>query len=263
MVRCELTLSGAPSCRLLPGCLWGFSCLGDRYVVFVGLFWYWCCCRFDVVDFDFVVNCMLVSQKRLILILSYLILSPHPPHPRNNKQTHTIMQKTIHWAKIDPHIGYKDGDVSIYQYSLLSLYWRIYEFWEFQRRWWKKKTIVAFVQYIRQISLTGRGGKACDIMGKHRNAHFHVLRVYHGNIYMTVLRQYRRIYLCANFFYAIWNGVTSTDMYLPTIRHFKWRKIFHILICQLVRHFKWHKLVYIHVRLSMLAIWNSIIRVGA
>ena len=38
----ELNLSGAPSRRGLPGCLWGFPCLVDRYVVFVDSVWYIC-----------------------------------------------------------------------------------------------------------------------------------------------------------------------------------------------------------------------------
>ena len=36
VIRCELTLTGAESSRVPPGCLLRFSCLGDRYVVFDG-----------------------------------------------------------------------------------------------------------------------------------------------------------------------------------------------------------------------------------
>ena len=73
MVGCELTLSGAPSCRGLPGCLWGFPCLVNGYVVLVASLVLY---LFDVaVDcLVFVVNCMLVCQKRLILILILILI---------------------------------------------------------------------------------------------------------------------------------------------------------------------------------------------
>ena len=72
--RMELALSGAPSCRVPPGCLWGFPCLVNGCVVLVVII-----CIEVVVEYIFDVavckpHACLPEKIDSYLILSYLIL---------------------------------------------------------------------------------------------------------------------------------------------------------------------------------------------